>query len=119
MSHPNPLKRKTDDPSYSKSSHQDLTAPMPPPPKANVPFFSRFKPSQGQSSNTSVFHDYHDLKLKPDHTMRPLWVCPDGHIFLETFSPIYKQAYDFLIPISEPVCRPQMIQEYARTPSSL
>ena len=25
---------------------------------------------------------------------RPLWVTPDGHIFLETFSPIYKQAYD-------------------------
>jgi hypothetical protein len=26
-------------------------------------------------------------------------------IFLETFSPIYRQAYDFLIAIAEPVCR--------------
>ncbi len=34
---------------------------------------------------------------------RPLWVCPDGRIFLETYSPLYKQAYDFLIAIAEPV----------------
>ena len=34
---------------------------------------------------------------------RPLWVCPDGRIFLETFSPVYRQAYDFLIAIAEPV----------------
>lgn len=49
--------------------------------------------------------DFRDLFLKPDHTNRPLWVTPDNRIFLETFSPIYKQAYDFLIAISEPVCR--------------
>ena len=38
---------------------------------------------------------------------RPLWVCPDARIFLETFSPVYKQAYDFLIAIAEPVSRPE------------
>ena len=30
-------------------------------------------------------------------------MCPDGRIFLETFSPVYRQAYDFLIAIAEPV----------------
>lgn len=46
--------------------------------------------------------DYrHEMKLKPDHGSRPLWVAPDGHIFLESFSPVYKHAHDFLIAISE------------------
>ena len=27
--------------------------------------------------------------------------APDGHIFLETFSAVYKHAHDFLIAISE------------------
>lgn len=50
---------------------------------------------------------------------RPLWVCPDGRIFLESFSRIYKQAYDFLIAIAEPVCRPKSVHEYMLTPHSL
>lgn len=49
--------------------------------------------------------DFSKLELKPDHGNRPLWACADGRIFLETFSPLYKQAYDFLIAIAEPVCR--------------
>ncbi len=49
--------------------------------------------------------DFTKLELKPDHANRPLWACADGRIFLETFSPLYKQAYDFLIAIAEPVCR--------------
>ena len=65
------------------------------------------------------FHDFSDLKLKPDHPNRPLWVCPDGRVFLETFSPVYKQAYDFLIAIAEPVSRPECIHEYVLTPHSL
>lgn len=32
------------------------------------------------------------LQLKLDHQNRPLWVTPDGRIFLETFSNIYKQV---------------------------
>lgn len=43
---------------------------------------------------------------------RPLYVCPDGRIFLETRSPIYKQASDFLIAISDAVCRPECVHEY-------
>ena len=52
--------------------------------------------------------DFSKLELKPDHANRPLWACADGRIFLETFSPLYKQAYDFLIAIAEPVCRYQI-----------
>ena len=49
--------------------------------------------------------DFHSVRLKPDHAARPLWIAPDGHVFLESFSPIYQQAYDFLIAIAEPVSR--------------
>lgn len=64
--------------------------------------------------------DYRKLiDLKADHSSRPLWVAPDGHIFLESFSPVYKHAHDFLIAISEPVCRPEHIHEYRLTAYSL
>lgn len=59
------------------------------------------------------------LVLKPDHANRPLYVTPDCHVFLETFSPIYKQAYDFVIAIAEPLSRPQHIHEYKLTHHSL
>jgi DNA excision repair protein ERCC-3 len=55
------------------------------------------------------------LALSPDAENRPLYVCPDGHIFLETFSQHYKPAYDFLIGIAEPVSRPRYIHEYQIT----
>ncbi|XP_045462034.1 general transcription and DNA repair factor IIH helicase subunit XPB [Harmonia axyridis] len=57
--------------------------------------------------------------LKSDNSSRPLWVAPNGHIFLESFSPVYKHAHDFLIAISEPVCRPEHIHEYKLTAYSL
>ncbi|XP_057752935.1 general transcription and DNA repair factor IIH helicase subunit XPB1-like [Arachis stenosperma] len=63
--------------------------------------------------------DFSKLELKPDHLNRPLWACGNGRIFLETFSPLYKQAYDFLIAIAEPVCRPESMHEYNLTPHSL
>ncbi|KAL2924692.1 General transcription and DNA repair factor IIH helicase subunit XPB1 [Bienertia sinuspersici] len=66
-----------------------------------------------------VFLPPGDLELKQDHSNRPLWVCADGRIVLEAFSPLYKQAYDFLISIAEPVCRPESIHEYKLTPHSL
>ncbi|KAI1725340.1 type III restriction enzyme, res subunit family protein [Ditylenchus destructor] len=60
-----------------------------------------------------------ELKLKDDHASRPLWVAPDGHIFLEAFSPVYKHAHDFLIAVAEPVSRPEFIHEYKLTAYSL
>ena len=59
------------------------------------------------------------MELRPDHGVRPLWVAPNGHIFLEAFSPVYRHAHDFLIAISEPVCRPEHIHEYKLTSYSL
>jgi len=59
------------------------------------------------------------MELRPDHSSRPLWVAPNGHIFLEAFSPVYRHAHDFLIAISEPVCRPEHIHEYKLTSYSL
>jgi len=38
---------------------------------------------------------------------------------LESFSPLYRQAYDFLIAVAEPVSRPQCIHEYVLTSHSL
>ncbi|XP_054578917.1 general transcription and DNA repair factor IIH helicase subunit XPB isoform X2 [Eptesicus fuscus] len=59
------------------------------------------------------------MPLKDDHPSRPLWVAPDGHIFLEAFSPVYKYAQDFLVAIAEPVCRPAHVHEYKLTAYSL
>ena len=60
-----------------------------------------------------------ELHTKPDHLSRPIWVTPDKHIFLETYSPLYRQAYDFVIAIAEPLCRPRNIHEYELTEYSL
>ena len=40
-----------------------------------------------------------------------LFQAPDGHIFLEAFSPVYKHARDFLIAIAE-VCRYHIAQNF-------
>ncbi|KAF6159115.1 hypothetical protein GIB67_032732 [Kingdonia uniflora] len=64
-------------------------------------------------------NDFTKLELKPDHVNRPMWAYADGRIFLEMFSSLYKQAYDFLIAIAEPVCRPETMHEYNLTPHSL
>lgn len=45
------------------------------------------------------------MVLRADHASRPIWVTRSGRIYLETFSSIYKQAYDFLIGIAEPITR--------------
>lgn len=61
----------------------------------------------------------YDLILKHDHISRPLWVTSNGHIFLESHSPLHEIAQDFLIAIAEPVSRPTHIHEYRLTPYSL
>lgn len=62
----------------------------------------------GEQGNTDEFgaRDFRsETKLKPDNQSRPLWVAPDGHIFLESFSPVYKLAHDFLITIAEVISK--------------
>ena len=45
--------------------------------------------------------DFTWLRLKLDHSARPLWISPeDGHIILEVFSLIAEQVQDFLELIS-------------------
>jgi hypothetical protein len=56
--------------------------------------------------------DFRALGVKPDHAKLPLWVCPNGQVFLEEYSPSYKQARDFLVQIAEPCSRPFYIHEY-------
>ncbi|KAI3838965.1 hypothetical protein MKX03_031063 [Papaver bracteatum] len=58
-------------------------------------------------------------ELKQDHINRPLSLYSDGRLILETCSPFYKQASDFLIEIAEPVSRLDSKHEYKLTPYSL
>ena len=65
-------------------------------------------------------HDFTpELTLKGDSAGRPLWVCPDGRIFLEVTSPVYKEACDFLVAIAEPRSRTRFMHEYELTDYSL
>lgn len=71
-------------------------------------------------SNMFGKSDFSYLRLKSDHSTRPLWINPeDGHIILESFSPLAEQAQDFLITIAEPISRPSHIHEYRITTYSL
>ncbi|GFE55061.1 DNA repair helicase [Babesia ovis] len=65
------------------------------------------------------FRDYSGLDLKKDHENRPIWVCPDGYLYLEKSANVSKQAQDFLVTIAEPVCRPEYLHEYQITVFSL
>lgn len=71
-------------------------------------------------STTLAKSDLSYLPLKPDHETRPLWIDPDtGFIILESFSPLARQAQDFLITIAEPQSRPLYVHEYRLTDQSL
>src|ERR1700761_1632794 len=65
-------------------------------------------------------HDFFDEPLKPDHSLRPLWIDREnGRVVLETFSPSFKRAQNFLINIAEPVSRTTNMHEYTISPHSL
>lgn len=76
---------------------------------------TRTKQFEIPSIDKIIARDYANIKQREDHENRPQWVCPNRHIFQETYSPIYKQAYDFLIATSEPISRPKYIHEYLIT----
>ena len=40
-----------------------------------------------------------EVKMKPDHKTRPLFLTSDGQIFLESFSPIYKLVLELFSSI--------------------
>jgi hypothetical protein len=60
-----------------------------------------------------------NLELKDDFNDRPCYVTANRLVVLEAFSPLSKQAQDFLIAIAEPVTRPNRIHEYKITEFSL
>lgn len=65
-------------------------------------------------------HDFFDEPLKPDHRLRPLWIDREnGRVVLETFSPSFKRAQNFLINIAEPQSRTTNMHEYTISPHSL
>ncbi|XP_049859949.1 general transcription and DNA repair factor IIH helicase subunit XPB [Schistocerca gregaria] len=108
-------KKDDDDYSYADDDGEQEGEGIPDAAKKNVE-------AEDQSALEDEFgaKDYRSqMVLKTDHQSRPLWVAPNGHIFLESFSPVYKHAHDFLIAISEPVCRPEHIHEYKLTAYSL
>ena len=65
-------------------------------------------------------NDLSHLHLKADHENRPLWVdAIKCRITLESFSPLAKQAQDFLTTIAEPLSRPSLLHEYLLTAHSI
>eukprot|EP01080_Neovahlkampfia_damariscottae_P002404 gene2404-2868_t len=63
--------------------------------------------------------DFSTLSLKANSEKRPLIVCPNNLILVETFSPYYEEALDFITAIAEPLSRPNYIHEYKLTDYSL
>ncbi|KAB7501458.1 DNA excision repair protein haywire [Armadillidium nasatum] len=111
-----PRKRKREDESEEEDTVFDIAENVPQASKQNV---EEETEHTTQKDQYGAF-DYRVLmSLRDDHESRPLWVSPNGHIFLESFSPVYKHAKDFLITIAEPVCRPENIHEYKLTAYSL
>ena len=71
--------------------------------------------SDRQNSNamntlgTDRVKDFSHVELKENHERFCMWLGAaeeDNLIFLEAFSPDYKNATDFLVAIAEPVSRP-------------
>ena len=93
-------------------------------PRARQAQAPRARQAQAQAPRSHVpldeeLTDARGAELKGDHALRPLWVCPDGRIFLEQFNQYYQKACDFLSVVAEPVCRPHLIHEYRLTTHSL
>ena len=84
---PNPSKRLKVKINLSAKKGKDVVAA----PKQSVPSFEEL-----DEDDVAVVHeesfDFSKLALKPDHSNRPVWVTPDRRIFLESFSPLYRQV---------------------------
>lgn len=46
------------------------------------------------------------------HPNKPLILCPDLTIIVETFNPLYQVAFEFLMSVAEPISRSEHIHEY-------
>jgi hypothetical protein len=63
---------------------------------------AKVKTEKGPNYTDKLFEGSSSLSLtlKKDHVNRPLWISEDGHIFMESFSPIHELAQDFLTATS-------------------
>ncbi|KAF2021292.1 TFIIH basal transcription factor complex helicase XPB subunit [Aaosphaeria arxii CBS 175.79] len=86
-----------------------------------VALSKRARAERGTDAASFMFKkcDQWDSNLKPDHMNRPLWIDDAGRIILESFSPIFDEAQDFLINIAEPQSRVSRMHEYSLTTHSL
>lgn len=75
--------------------------------------------ADSESYDLAGFHDFSSEVIGTENVHKPLWVCPDGHIFMEAFSTIRNNIEGFLIAIAEPVSRPPMVHEFQITVLSL
>jgi hypothetical protein len=64
------------------------------------------------SFSSRQYKDFSSLTLKVNSHKYPLIILPDCRLFLETFSDIYRVAYEFIIKIAEPISRPLYVHEY-------
>jgi DNA excision repair protein ERCC-3 len=90
--------------------------------KFSVISTTKQKDTSGHDSVSHLFRgrDHSHMMLKPDHESRPLWIDPiKGKIIVESFSPRFKEAENFLINIAEPQSRVSLIHEYTLTTHSL
>ena len=62
--------------------------------------------------------DFSSLPLKADHAQRPLWVCPDGAVFLEASSSLYAVALR-LFSTRRAGGATEHVHQYKLTPHSL
>lgn len=69
--------------------------------------------------NVNDYQDFSSMPLKADHLRRPIWVLPDGRIFMEVFAPYYREVYDFLISIAHPLARTRLMHQYKINHGSL
>lgn len=60
-----------------------------------------------------------DLELKPGHAQFPLYVTSKRVVYLETFSPLFREAAAFLVGIATPLSRLRCVQEYVIDSHSL
>ena len=106
----------SDDESYFDENSNGPDAMVPSASKVDI----EVKGEQATAEDEFGAKDFRSqMELRTDHESRPLWIAPNGHIFLETFSPVYRHAHDFLIAIAEPVSRPEFVHEYKLTSYSL
>eukprot|EP00727_Mastigamoeba_balamuthi_P012063 m51a1_g748 putative transcription factor iih subunit (747) ;mRNA; f:515138-517959 len=97
--------RDTPPPKRGRWGQQDISTPQPQGP-------GHLPPYQVNWPDVVVLSE-------AERERRPMWITPDGRIYLESFSPLYREAYDFLIAVANPISRPKYVQEYEMNAYSL